>query len=233
MDSPSTNRSPKHSSAIPSTPATPETPVTTAQWLAWAKEVQAIAQNGLAYSQDRPFDAQRYGRLQELATEMMASQTNLDDEQILAIFRHETGYATPKVDARGVIFKDNKILLVQELDGTWSLPGGWIDVNESPREAVVREIWEESGYEARPIKLLSVFDRTKHPHQPKRPFHLYKLFILCELTGGKPTTSIETTGVDFFEEDNLPPISISRVTPCQIRRAFEHSRNPDWPTDFD
>ena len=128
-------------------------PATTAQWLAWAKEVQAIAQNGLAYASDRPFDAQRYERLQEIAAEMMASQTNLDDEQILAIFRHETGYATPKVDARGVVFKDNKILLVQELDGTWSLPGGWIDVNESPREAVAREIWEESGYESRPMKL--------------------------------------------------------------------------------
>ncbi|MEM9214456.1 MAG: NUDIX hydrolase [Cyanobacteria bacterium P01_F01_bin.150] len=207
-------------------------PLTTTQWLAWAREIKAIAQNGLTYAES-PFDVQRYGRLQELAAEMLASQTNLNDEQILAIFRHETGYATPKVDARGVVFKDNKILLVQELDGAWALPGGWIDINESPREAVVREIWEESGYKVQPVKLLSVFDRSKHPHQPKRPYHLYKLFIRCELTGGSSTTSIETTAVDFFAEDSLPPISISRVTPCQIRRAFEHYRNPDWPTDFD
>ena len=204
-----------------------------AKWLAWAKEVQAIAQNGLAYSTDRPFDMQRYNRLREISAEMMATQTNLETDEIMAIFRHEKGYATPKVDARGVVFQDNKILLVQELDGTWSLPGGWIDVNESPREAVVREVWEESGYTVQASKLLAVFDRTKHPHHPKRPFHLYKLFIHCELIGGMPTPSIETTAVDFFAEDDLPPISISRVTPSQIHRMFEHARNLDWPTDFD
>jgi ADP-ribose pyrophosphatase YjhB (NUDIX family) len=143
------------------------------------------------------------------------------------------GYATPKLDVRGVVFRENGILLVKEReDGGWTLPGGWADVGESPADATVREVREESGFETRAVKLLAVYDRNRHGHTPI-PFHAYKLFFRCEIIGGAPATSVETEGVDCFGEDSLPPLSISRVTPAQIHRFFEHLRNPGWPTEFD
>jgi ADP-ribose pyrophosphatase YjhB (NUDIX family) len=152
----------------------------------------------------------------------------------MEIFKREAGYATPKVDVRGVVFQSDTILLVKEVaDGGWTLPGGWADVNESPKESVVREIREESGYETKPLKLLAIYDRSKHAHVPAFPFHVYKLFILCDLIGGASTTSVETSDVEFFAEHELPNLSLSRVTPSQIRRFFEHHRKPNLPTDFD
>lgn len=147
--------------------------------------------------------------------------------------REKTGYQTPKIDSCCAVFRDGRILLVRErADGRWSLPGGWIDVNESPGEAVVREIQEETGYTTKALKLLAVFDKNKHEHPPTI-YHTYKLFFLCELLGGSPTHTIETDGVDFFPEDALPELSVTRVTASQIARLFEHDRHPDWPTDFD
>jgi len=119
------------------------------------------------------------------------------------------------------------------VDDAWTLPGGWSDPCQSPSEAVVREVREESGFEVRVTKLAAVYDRGKHPHLPAMPFHVYKLFFLCEITGGVATESHETTGVDFFAEDNIPELSVSRTLPFQIARMFEHHRNPTLPTDFD
>ena len=207
--------------------------MTDPQWLIWAKSLQAISQNGLMYAEN-PFDIQRYEAVRALAAEILASYGSVEKEVVLDLFEKQSGYATPKVDVRGVVFKDDQILLVRErIDGRWSLPGGWADVNESPREAVEREVWEESGYEAKAVKLLAVFDRSKHGHLPVRPFHVYKLFILCRLTGGTSTTSIETSAVGFFDENSLPELSIARITPQQIARFFVHHRQPDLPTDFD
>ncbi|ETX03043.1 MAG: ADP-ribose pyrophosphatase [Candidatus Entotheonella factor] len=163
----------------------------------------------------------------------MATQTETDFEVIKDLFTQETGYTTPKVDSRGAVFRDGHILLVRErADGRWSLPGGWIDVHESPGESVVREIWEETGYQTRALKLLAVFDKNKHNHPPTI-YHTYKLFFLCELLGGSPTHTLETDGVDFFPENALPELSVNRVTAGQIARLFEHYRHPNWPTDFD
>jgi ADP-ribose pyrophosphatase YjhB (NUDIX family) len=135
---------------------------------------------------------------------------------------------------RGVVFRDDKILLVRERsDGFWTLPGGWADVNVSPSEAVEREILEESGFKTKSRRLLALYDRAKHPHRPPFAFHVYKIFIECELMGGSPTTSYETTAVDFFAEDALPPLSESRVLPDQIKRCFAMRRNPQAPAYFD
>ena len=154
--------------------------------------------------------------------------------QITDLFSREVGYATPKDDVRGVVFRDNTILLVKErADGLWTLPGGWADVNESPSEAVVREVYEESGYRTRAAKLLAVFDRSKHCNIPPLPFHIYKLFILCELLGGDAATSNETDEVAFFPEEDLPELSLFRTTPVQVARLFEHLRCPGLPSDFD
>ena len=204
------------------------------QWLQWAKELQAIAQIGLTYSSTSHFDVERYNRIREIAAEILASSGDVGSDEVLEVLQREEGYATPKVDVRGVVFRDDEILLVRETsDGRWTLPGGWADVNQTARDAVAREVFEESGYRVAPSKLLAVFDRSRHEHTPSFPFHVYKIFILCRLIGGEPKTSYETSAVEFFGEDALPELSTSRVTVAQIRRMFEHLRQPDLPTDFD
>ena len=204
------------------------------QWLRWARELQAVAQIGQTFVGDNHFDRERYVRIQQIAAEMMAAGTGLDVRAVAAFFDAEEGYATPKVDVRGVVFDGDRLLLVREAsDGLWTLPGGWADVNEAPGPATVREVREESGFETRAAKLLAVFDRSLHAHEPPFPYHVYKLFVRCDLVGGAATPSHETTAVAFATEDELPPLSVSRVTEQQIRRMFDHRRHPDWPTDFD
>jgi ADP-ribose pyrophosphatase YjhB (NUDIX family) len=203
-------------------------------WLRWAKRLAALAQNGLTYS-DSEYEIDRYKQIRQIAAEMTSAGSDLETKVILDLFSQERGYATPKVDARGVVFRDDRILLVREkIDGGWTLPGGWADPCQSPSEAAAREVFEEAGFQVRVTKLAAVYDRSKHPHLPLMPFHLYKLFFLCEITGGTATESYETTGVDFFAEDGIPQdLSISRTLPFQIARMFEHHRNPALPTDFD
>ncbi|GAB4454209.1 MAG: NUDIX hydrolase [Anaerolineae bacterium] len=204
------------------------------KWLDWARELQAIAQNGLTYNQDRDaYDTLRFQDVQRVAAEIVAAHSNGDVAHFRAVFAAEEGHITPKVDVRGVVFRDDRILLVRERsDGLWTLPGGWADPRESPSEATVREVYEESGYRTRAVKLLALYDRDKHGHPPHL-FHIYKVYFLCALVGGAPATSVETDGVDFFAEDDIPPLSLGRVTPALIARCFEHHRHPEWPTDFD
>lgn len=203
------------------------------RWLEWCSRIQAIAQTGLTFARD-PYDLERYQALQNLAAEMLAAGTETDLRQIQNFLATDAGYATPKVDVRGAVFRDRKILLVRERsDGKWTLPGGWADVNESPAENVIREVREESGFETRVVKLLALFDRSKHPHEPAFPHHVYKLFLHCEIIGGAATPSPETDGVEFFAETELPELSSTRITQAQIHRLFEHQRNPNLPTDFD
>lgn len=203
------------------------------QWLEWAKRIQAISQTGLAYAKD-PYDIERYEAMRQIAAEIMAAGSDAPLEKIVGLFSEQSGYATPKVDTRGVVFRDGALLLVKELeDGRWTLPGGWADILESPREAVEREVFEESGFQTRAVKLLAVFDRSKHPHEPPYPYHIYKLFIQCDIVGGAASLSQETGGAEFFHESALPPLSLSRITSSQIKRLFEHHRQPDLPTDFD
>jgi len=202
------------------------------KWLQWAKLLQAISQDALAYCEN-PFDRQRFEQVREIAAEIVAEYTAVDAQRIRDLFTGEEGYATPKIDVRGVVFKDDAILLVKERrDGRWTLPGGWADVGDSPSESVEREVFEESGYHVRAVKLLALYDRNRHEHPP-HIHHIWKHFILCELLGGSPTTSEETEDVGFFPEDKIPELSLPRVTPAQIARLFQHHRHPQWPTDFD
>ena len=204
-------------------------------WLIWAREIQALAQTGLAFTRDE-YDRARYERFRTLAAQIMAQHTGLEVRDIEAMFIQQTGYATPKVDVRGAVSRDGRILLVRETaDGDrWTLPGGWADVNESPAEAVVKEVREEAGLEVRAFKLGAVLDRSRHAHKPIYPFHIWKLFFLCEITGGEPQNGPETSEAAFFAEHDLPAdLSTSRVLPPQLKRMFEHMRQPDLPTDFD
>jgi len=201
-------------------------------WLLWARELQALAQTGLAFSKDA-YDLERYQRIRALAAEMYARGSDTPIERIRSLFAQDSGYATPKVDVRGAVFRDESILLVQEAtDGGWTLPGGWADVNQSPREGVEREIREESGYEARTIKLAGVYDFRRQGNPNPLPNSIYKIFFVCELTGGEARTSFETSAVDFFLPDRLPSLSLGRTNPAQIARMFAHWRDPALPADF-
>ncbi len=203
------------------------------KWLEWAKSLQAIAQNGLTFAGNE-YEVERYRHVMDIAAEMMASNSDADLAYVKDLFKDVEGYATPRVDVRGVVFKDDKILLVREKsDGGWTLPGGWADPNETPSESVGREVFEESGFEVETVKVLAVYDRVKQGHTPPHPYHIYKLFFLCELKGGEKKTSLETDGVDFFDEAGIPALSAARTTANQIRRFFEHYRNPGLQTDFD
>jgi ADP-ribose pyrophosphatase YjhB (NUDIX family) len=201
-------------------------------WLSIGRELRAIAQIGLAFSRD-PFDRQRFERVRELAASLAAHGSGLESAAMLEVFAREAGYATPKVDVRAAAFVDGRVLLVREIsDGAWTLPGGWADVNETAAECVVREVAEESGYQARALKLAAVYDYRKR----NRPHHLdaiYKMFFICELTGGSARASIETSGAAFFSRDALPPLSSGRTTAAQIERMFQHAEEPLLPTDFD
>lgn len=202
-------------------------------WLPLARELQAIAQAGLFYARDK-FDTERYERLRALAGGLMARGAAAAGEPILDLFRQDTGYMTPRVDVRGAAFRDGHVLMVREhSDGRWSLPGGWADVNQTAGECVVREIREESGFTARAVKLCGVWDRRLHGHRPPHPFYVYKLFFLCELTGGEAAPGLETSEVGWFAEDALPELSGGRNQAHQIRRMFEHWRHPELPTEFD
>jgi len=201
-------------------------------WLLWVRELQAIAQTGLAFSQD-PYDLERYVRLRSLAAEMFAAGAGAEFGRVQQMFELESGYATPKVDVRGAVFRGDRILLVQEAtDGGWTLPGGWADVNQSARECVEREIREESGFEARALKLAAVHDYRRQGHARPLPYSIYKLFFLCELTGGEARTSLETSAVDFFELGALPALSQGRTNRGQIELMFAHRRDPQLPTEF-
>ena len=202
-------------------------------WLRWARELQAIAQIGLAFSQDG-YDLERYRRIRAIAAEMFALGSGASLERVQSLFEGEVGYATPKVDVRGAVFRDRRILLVREAsDGGWTLPGGWADVDQTPRECVEREIREESGFEARAQKLVAVYDYRRQGHPHPLPHSIYKLFFLCELTGGQARTSLETSGVDFFALDQLPALSQGRTNTAQIARMFAHRLEPSLPTEFD
>ncbi|WP_409292474.1 NUDIX hydrolase [Peribacillus sp. SCS-37] len=202
------------------------------KWLEWARQLQSIAQAGLTYSKD-VYDLERFESIRNISVDMMTQQTDVNYEVIKGLFANETGYATPKVDIRAVVFRDNKILMVREnTDGGWSLPGGWGDIGLTPGEVAVKETKEESGFDVRASKLIAVMDKKCHSHPPS-PYHVYKIFIQCEIIGGQPKEGIETSAVQFFAESDLPPLSAARNTESQIQMLFKHLHNPKESIYFD
>ncbi|MBM7691158.1 ADP-ribose pyrophosphatase YjhB (NUDIX family) [Peribacillus deserti] len=195
------------------------------KWLEWAKQIQSLSQAGLTYSRD-VYDKERFQALREISAEMVSELAGTPIENIRERFTNETGYQTPKVDVRAVIFHEQKLLLVKEKhDHLWALPGGWADIGLTASETAVKETREETGFVVSPSRLLAVLDKKCHPHPPSL-FHVYKFFILCELEGGAAAPGLETSEVRFFAEDNLPPLSIARNTEGQIQLMFEYLRNP-------
>lgn len=210
--------------------------MTEPDWLSWTRELQAIAQTGLAFTRD-PYDRERYEALRTLASTIMAAHTGAPIQAINDLFRAERGYATPKIDVRAAVFdSEGRILMVREvLDGhRWTLPGGWADVNLTPAQNVIKEVREESGYEVRVRKLAAAWDRSRQGH-PASVFACCKLFYLCDLVGGAAAVSLETSEVGWFAQDAVPfgELSTGRVLEGQIRRMFDHFRELDLATDWD
>lgn len=196
------------------------------------EKIRALAQTGLHYTKDK-FEIERFEEIHKVAEQLWSFCTGLAEDKYKEFAPFERGYITPKVDVRAAVFRDGKILLCKELrDGLWTLPGGWADVGISPAENAVKETFEESGFHAKVLKLIAVFDKDKHDHPPGT-FHLYKMFFLCDFIGGTATDSNETAEAAFFSENEIPPLSLPRVTPKQIAMCFAHYRDRSLPTQFD
>lgn len=205
------------------------------RWLVWSRELQAIAQTGLTFSTD-PYDRERYERLRDLAAGMLAAHTETPAGRIADLLRGESGYATPKIDIRAAVFDaDHRLLFVREAmdQDRWTLPGGWADVNLTPAQNALKEVREESGYEARIVKLAAAWDRQRQGH-PASLWSCLKMFFICEVAGGAARTSHETTEVAWFAQHEVPTdLSLGRVLPAQIGRMFAHRANPALPVEFD
>jgi len=201
-------------------------------WLEVAQRLQSLAQAGLTYSQNE-YDIDRYEQLRSLSVEIIAKHSETDKTVLKSLLSAQSGYPTPKVDVRAVIFREGKILMVKEkMDGNWSIPGGWADIGLSPFEIAKKETREESGLDVIPIRLLAVHDKLKHNHPPDI-FHAYKLFILCFEKGGKLAPGMETLDARFFSPDELPPLSVERNTREQLELMFEYYQNPAKATICD
>lgn len=202
-----------------------------AKWIEWAREIFSLSQSGITYS-GNAYDIERYKRLQEISAEILASQSALEKEAVLESFSMQAGYITPKIDVRGAVVKDGKILLIQErADDRWAMPGGWADLGNSPKSVAEREVWEESGYRVRAEKVVAVIDANRI--QPFEFYHAYKIIFLCTLLEGEPRTSYETLAVDFFDPNHLPPLSLYRTNQDMIKEVFAHIQNPNRSTAFD
>ncbi|RPJ23947.1 MAG: NUDIX domain-containing protein [Chloroflexi bacterium] len=203
----------------------------TSKWIDWAREIFSLSQSGLTYSGNE-YDIDRYKRLQEITAEIIANQSDLLKESVLEGFSMQAGYITPKVDVRGAVIRDGKILLIQErADGKWAMPGGWADLGNSPASVAEREVWEESGFRVKAQKVVAVIDANRI--EPFEFYHAYKLIFLCELLEGEPRPSYETLAVDFFDTDHLPPLSSYRTNENMLQEVFAHVEDPNRPTAFD
>ncbi len=203
-------------------------------WLAIAAEMKAISQAGKHFAKDS-YELDRHERIERLAAEILARHCDLDADTIRTTLQKDCGYPTPKVDCRGVVFKDDKVLLVKEIaDGGWTLPGGWCDTGLTAARNTEREVREESGYEVKAVRLLAVFDRDNQGHTPPYPFSIYKMFFLCELIGGTAQASSETSQVGWFGEDEIPEnLSTGRTLHHELELFFRQYKDPNLPVSFD
>ena len=204
---------------------------TLSPWLRWAMELQFIGQAGVTYSRDR-FDLERFERLREIAAEMISWKSELPLDTVHELFCSEKGFQTPKLDTRAAIFQDGRILLVEERDGLWSLPGGWVDVLESIRSNTEKEVREEAGLAVAALRLIAVQDRNRH-NPPPYAYGVCKVFVLCGLIDGEFQENAETVSCAYFGEDDLPPLSEAKNTADQVRMCFAAARDTHWVPIFD
>ncbi|MDR1834510.1 MAG: NUDIX hydrolase [Fusobacteriaceae bacterium] len=201
-------------------------------WLTWAKKMQSIAQSGLAYSEN-PYDRDRYEQIRDLSVEILQHYTEVEEEKIRTLFAAEEGYQTPKVDVRAAIFREDEILLIREkIDGRWSMPGGWADVDLSIRENIRKEAMEEAGCDVRVKRIVAVLDRQRHVRDAF-PFSVYKVIVECDYIRNEFPQNIETSEFGFFNLDNLPELSPGRTTKTQLELCFAARKETAHEVVFD
>lgn len=201
------------------------------KWLEWAIKLQSLAQAGLFYGKD-PFDMERYERIRSIAAEMISYKTEIPEEKVKNLFCNEIGYQTPKLDTRAAVFQDGRILLVKENNGTWSLPGGWVDVQVSVMENVIKEVKEEAGLDVTADLVIAVQDREKH-NLPVYAYRVCKIFVLCSVVGGAFEPNIETVESRYFGIDELPALAEEKNNEEQVRMCFEAYHAENWKTLID
>lgn len=201
------------------------------KWKKRAIELQSLAQAGLFYGKDK-YDKERYERIRDISAEMMSDGTGIPIEKVKNLFCNDTGYQTPKVDTRAAIFRNGKILLVHETNGTWSMPGGWCEVNLSPVENTIKEAKEEAGRDIEIKSVISVQNRDNH-NLPPYAYGVIKIFYLCEEIGGDFAENIETTDAEYFSENELPELALEKCNDEQIKMCFDAYRAEKWTTQFD
>ena len=205
------------------------------RWLKWAVELQSLAQAGLFYGRDE-FDRERYQRIREIAAEMVSLKSGIAMDQVNNLFCGDVGYQTPKLDCRAAVFQEDKILLVQEKNGTWSLPGGWVDVGLSIAENTIKEVKEEAGLTVTADRIIAVQDREKH-NLPIYAYRICKIFVQCSVEEGEFKENfhenIETVASRYFSLEELPELAEDRNTKEQISMCFEAYYSDIWEAKFD
>lgn len=203
----------------------------TEKWLEWAIELQSLAQAGLTYGKDI-YDKERYERIRDISAEILSYKTDIAVEKVKNLFCNEVGYQTPKLDTRAAIFEHEKILLVKEISGKWSLPGGWVDVNVSVKENTIKEVKEESGLDVTADRIIAIQDRAKH-NLPVYAYGVCKIFVLCSVISGQFEKNIETTEFGYFGKNELPELATEKNTKEQIEMCFNAYYDKNWITEFD
>jgi ADP-ribose pyrophosphatase YjhB (NUDIX family) len=202
------------------------------KWLEWATRLQSIAQSGLTFGENQ-YDLDRYQQIRDLSVEILHEYTDVKHEKIINLFASETGYQTPKVDIRAAVFKDDRILMVKEkIDGKWSLPGGWADVNTSVSESIIRECQEEAGAEVKPKRIIAIHHANRQ-NNFVYPYTIYKIIVECDLLKYCFEENSETLGSEFFSFENLPDLSVERNNLSQISLCFEAKKHILFEPVFD
>ncbi len=202
------------------------------KWMDFAIRIQSIAQAGLQYGKDK-YDRERYEELRKIAAEMVCLKTDIPMEKVQDLFCNESGYQTPKIDTRAAVFVNGKILLVHENNGTWSLPGGCCDVDQSVASNTEKEVRKETGLIVKAERLIAVQDWRKH-NVRNYAYGVVKIFVLCEYESGEFLDNIETIETGFFDRDSIPEnLAVEKTTRDQIMMCFDANDRPDAPTLFD
>ena len=201
------------------------------KWIDFAICLQSIAQAGLQYGKDK-YDIERYEEIRRIAAEMLSAKTNISAEKVYNLFCNETGFQTPKLDTRAAIFKDDKILLVKEKNGTWSLPGGWVDINQSIKTNTEKEVKEEAGLNVKAIRIIAIQDRNLH-NIPPYAYNVCKVFVLCEIESGYFRPNIETDESAYFGLEELPILAKEKNNEEQIKMCFSAYYDRNWQVLFD
>lgn len=202
------------------------------RWVEWARELQFLSQSALAYCKD-VYDIERFQRIREISAEMVSHLTDTPIDTVKGLFASDEGYQTPKLDTRAAVIRDGKILLVQERDGRWALPGGWVDYDLTIRTNAVKEVFEEAGMAVRPLRVIALMDHNRH-NSPPSIHNICSAFVLCEYLSGDFVPNVETVGCGFFAPGELPsPLAENKTNASQIEMCFRAAEDPNWQVVFD